>query len=57
MTNNETVESSESDNEKDVNDDDMAQSLNKTVAKKFTKTNSILKRSEIFLKKVKRLGN
>ena len=57
MTNNETVESSESDHEKDVNDDDMAPSLNKPLAKKFTKTNSILKRSEIFLKKVKRLGN
>lgn len=46
---------SESD-DKDVDDEEMAYNLSKKFSKNFTKSNDALKRTQLFMGKVKRLG-
>ncbi len=47
----------ESDNEKEIDDEEMAYNLNKKFSKSFTKSNDALKRTQAFMGKVKRLGH
>jgi hypothetical protein len=46
----------ESDDDKDVDDEEMAYNLNKKFGSTFKKNNDPLKRTQAFLGKVKRLG-
>ncbi len=51
------VEEAESDNEKEIDDEEMAYNLNKKFSKNFNKSNDALKRTQAFMGKVKRLGH
>ena len=46
----------ESEDDKDVNDEEMAYNLSKKFSKNFNKSNDALKRTQAFMGKVKRLG-
>ena len=52
----EPVVEEESDNEKEIDDEEMAYNLNKKFTKNFTKSNDALKRTQAFMGKVKRIG-